>query len=133
MLIFFYSDRRDIKDQHDLLNHVYEEEDDAPPRPIFNPKKKPKAKKVSKLSRHRRSLRIPADVNPPPAYTPSLTAPVSPGSVMRVLENIPEEHEEVKEDTEEECDEEMRPMLSNHQISKSSSQYGMILNFSAIL
>lgn len=38
---------REVKDQHDLLNHVYEEEDDAPPRPIFNPKKKPpKAKKV---------------------------------------------------------------------------------------
>jgi len=111
-------DGREIKDQHDLLNHVYEEEDDAPPRPIFNPKKKLKSKKWNKLSRHRRSLRAPVDGNPPPAYTQSLAAPVSPGSVMRVLENIPEEHEEVKEDTEEECDEEMRPMLSGSQLSK---------------
>ena len=116
------------------MNHVYEEEDDAPPRPIFNPKKKPKAKKVNKLSRHRRSLRIPADGNPPPAYTPSLTAPVSPGSIMRVLENIPEEHEEIKEDTEEECDEEMRPMLSGHQMSKLSSlSNGILLNLYSIL
>ena len=115
------------------MNHVYEEEDDAPPRPIFNPKKKPKAKKVNKLSRHRRSLRIPADGNPPPAYTPSLTAPVSPGSTMRVLENIPEEHEEIKEDTEEECDEEMRPMLSGHQMSKLSSSNGILCSLYPIL
>ena len=39
---------------------------------------------------------------------------------MRVLENIPEEHEENKEDTEEECDEEMRPMLSSN--CKNGSQ-----------
>lgn len=110
---------------------MYEEEDDAPPRPIFIPKKKQKTKKWNKFSRHRRSLRIPADVNPPPAYTPSLAAPVSPGSVMRVLENIPEEHEEIREDTEEECDEEMRPMLSRtgqNIVRDSNCSFGMLFN-----
>eukprot|EP00795_Rhopilema_esculentum_P006270 gene6270-11689_t len=113
------SETRQIKDQHDLINHVYEEEDDAPPRPIFNPKKA-KSKKWNKLSRHRRNLRIPVEGNPPSAYQQSTATPASPGSVMRVLENIPEEHEENKEDTEEECDEEMRPMLSSN--CKNGSQ-----------
>ena len=97
---------------------MYEEEDDAPRRPIFNPKKKQgKVKKCKKTPRHRRSLRLPVEGNPPPAYTPSPSAPSSPGSMMRVLENIPEEIEEIREDIEEEGDDENRPMLNRNNSS----------------
>ena len=53
---------------------------------------------------------------------------------MRILENIPEEHEELKEDAEEDCDEEMRPMLSGRPFSKAPTcSYGMLFALVPIL
>eukprot|EP00794_Sanderia_malayensis_P009972 gene9972-10995_t len=112
----------------DLDNHVYEDEeedDTAPPRPIFVPKKKSKKLRKFKISsRHRRSRRMPVDNDPPSPSTPS-----SPGSLARVLDNIPEEREENREDALGGHDEESRPMLvENSTNNHTTTQHVVDIN-----
>ena len=99
--------------QKDLVEDLYAEENDEPPRPIFKPKNKHCHRKWKKSSRHRRNLHIPLGGTPPPAYTPNASSPMSPGSLARILENIPEEQEEQREDENMCEDDEKKPMLSN--------------------